>query len=392
MTTEFTAEIPGERLDVFIARRLPELTRSRVKRLIDDGFVAVAGQRVKPGLRLESGQLVCVEIPPPAPTWAESEPIALDVLYEDPDLLAVNKPPGMTVHPSPGHASGTLVNAILAHCSDLSGIGGVLRPGIVHRLDRDTSGVIVVAKNDAAHHALAQQLKARTVEKTYLALVEGTPKPLEGAIEAPIARDPQRRQRMAVLEGGRDAMTAYRVIERFAGYSLVEARPRTGRTHQIRVHLAAIGHPIVGDRVYGKRSPLVERQFLHALRIAFDHPRNGERMTVEAPLAADLEAALTRLRQGRYVREAGSTSTAQPCGSRKSRTSAAGSRPRSSICQRQRPRTFGTYAGSGPSTCVSAPNSARRSDSALAVRIASSRAKRGFGCENTMRTSRAYGG
>jgi 23S rRNA pseudouridine1911/1915/1917 synthase len=188
------------------------------------------------------------------------------------------------------------VNAILAHCSDLSGIGGVMRPGIVHRLDRDTSGVILVAKNDAAHRSLARQLKDRTVEKTYVALVEGTPKPAEGVIDAPIGRDPRRRERMSVIAGAREAVTAYRVIDRFAGYALVEARPRTGRTHQIRVHLAAIGHPIAGDRVYGKRTPLVERQFLHALRIAFDHPRSGERVTLEAPIAPDLEEALRKLR------------------------------------------------------------------------------------------------
>ncbi len=297
-TTELVADIGGERLDVFVARRLPDLTRSRVQRLISEGAIAVAGDRAKPGLRLEAGQRVTVEVPPPAPSRAEPEEIALDVIFEDADLLAVNKPPRMTVHPAPAHNAGTLVNAILAHCDDLSGIGGVLRPGIVHRLDRDTSGIILVAKNDAAHNALARQLKDRTIEKTYLALVEGTPKPAEGAIDAPIARDPARRQRMAVMSGGRDSVTGYRLIERFNGTSLLEARPKTGRTHQIRVHFAAIGHPIVGDRVYGKRSPLVDRQFLHALRIAFDHPRTGERMTLEAPLAADLEGALVKLRDG----------------------------------------------------------------------------------------------
>jgi 23S rRNA pseudouridine1911/1915/1917 synthase len=296
VTTEFTVERSGERLDVFIARRLPELTRSRVKRLIEDGCVAVAGERAKPALRLESGQRVSVEMPAPVPSRALPEEIPLDVLYEDGDVLAINKPAGMTVHPAPGHASSTLVNAILAHCSDLSGIGGVMRPGIVHRLDRDTSGVILVAKNDAAHRSLARQLKDRMVEKTYVALVEGTPKPAEGVIDAPIGRDPRRRERMAVLEGSREAVTAYRVIERFAGYSLVEARPKTGRTHQIRVHLAAIGHPIVGDRVYGKRTLLLSRQFLHARQIAFEHPRTAERMTVEAPLAQDLDETLRRLR------------------------------------------------------------------------------------------------
>jgi 23S rRNA pseudouridine1911/1915/1917 synthase len=296
VTTDLVADRSGERLDVFVARRLPALTRSHARRLIEDGCVDVAGERVKPGLRLEAGQRVRVDLPAPAPSRVEPEAIALDVLYEDRDLLAVNKHAGMTVHPAPGHPSSTLVNAILAHCTDLSGIGGVMRPGIVHRLDRDTSGVILVAKHDRAHDALARQLKDRTVEKTYRALVEGTPAPAAGVIEAPIGRDPRRRQRMAVVEGGREAVTRYRVIERFNGASLLEVLPKTGRTHQIRVHLAAIGHPIVGDRVYGARSRIVERQFLHALRIVFDHPSSAERMAIEAPLAPDLERALDRLR------------------------------------------------------------------------------------------------
>jgi 23S rRNA pseudouridine1911/1915/1917 synthase len=297
-TSELVADVAGERLDVFVARKVPELTRSRVRQLIDAGHVAVAGHHAKPALRLEPGQRVTVAVPPPEPDGAAPEEIPLDVLFDDADLLAVNKPPGMTVHPAPGHRSSTLVNAILAHCSDLSGVGGVLRPGIVHRLDRDTSGVILVAKNDAAHNALARQLKDRSVEKTYVALVEGTPKPPEGIIDAPIARDPRNRQRMAIIEGGRDAVTAYRVLERFRGASLVEARPRTGRTHQIRVHLAAIGHPILGDRTYGRASPLVARHALHAARIAFAHPRSAARTEVEAPLAADLRAALDHLRRG----------------------------------------------------------------------------------------------
>jgi len=295
-TTELVADVAGERLDVFVARKLPEITRSRAQRLIDDGFVDVAGQRAKASLRLEAGQHVRVVVPPAAEAAATPEPITLDVIYEDADLLAVNKPAGMTVHPAPGHPASTLVNAILAHCGDLSGVGGVLRPGIVHRLDRDTSGVILVAKNDAAHNALARQLKDRTVEKVYVALVEGTPDPVEGLIDAPIARDPRNRQRMAIVESGREAVTAYRVVERLRGASLLEARPKTGRTHQIRVHLAAIGHPIVGDRLYGRASELVGRQFLHALRITFEHPRTGERMSLEAPLADDLSTALARLR------------------------------------------------------------------------------------------------
>lgn len=295
-TTEHTADRAGERLDVFVARMLPHLTRSRVQKLIDDGAVVVSGARAKAGLRLEAGQAVRVAVPAAVEAAAMPEPIDLDVIHEDSDLLIINKPAGMTVHPAPGHASATLVNAILAHCNDLSGIGGVLRPGIVHRLDRDTSGVIVVAKNDAAHNALSHQLKARTVEKTYVALVEGTPKPANGVIDAPIARDPRNRQRMAIVENGRASITAYTVVERFRGYALVEARPKTGRTHQIRVHLAAIGHPIVGDRVYGKPSTIIGRQFLHARRIAFDHPRTGDRVEFEAPLAVDMEGALKELR------------------------------------------------------------------------------------------------
>lgn len=275
---------------------MPELSRSRVHKLIEDGNVQVAGRPSKPALRLEAGAAVTVRVPPPVVATAAPEAIALDVIFEDADLVVINKPAGMTVHPSPGHPSATLVNAILAHCGDLSGVGGVLRPGIVHRLDRDTSGVIVVAKNDAAHQALARQLKDRRVEKTYVALVEGTPKPAHGIIDAPIGRDPRKRQRMAVVARGREAATGYGVLERFRGASLVEAQPRTGRTHQIRVHFAAIDHPVVGDRVYGKGSPLVGRQFLHALRIGFEHPRTHESVEFQAPLAPDLDAALRELR------------------------------------------------------------------------------------------------
>ena len=295
-TTEVVADRSGERLDVFVARALPSLTRSRARRLIDEGRVLVDGSRARASAKVEEGQRIAVEVPLPEPSTALPEDIALDVLYEDGDLLALNKPAGMTVHPSPGHRTSTLVNAILAHSPDLSGIGGVMRPGIVHRLDRDTSGVILVAKDDAAHNALARQLKDRQVEKVYVALVEGTPSPPEGVIDAPIARDPRRRERMAIVEGGRDAVTAYRVVERFTGASLVEARPKTGRTHQIRVHLAAIGHPIVGDRLYGRASPLVGRQFLHARQITFKHPATDEMMTIDAPLSPDLAECLARLR------------------------------------------------------------------------------------------------
>jgi 23S rRNA pseudouridine1911/1915/1917 synthase len=301
-TAELAAEPGGERLDVFVARSVAGLTRSRAQKLIDDGMVLVEGKCERASYRLEAGQRVSVTVPAPEASEARPEAIPLDIIYEDADIIAINKPAGMTVHPSPGHTTSTLVNAILAHCADagegfaLSGIGGVLRPGIVHRLDRDTSGVILVAKNDQAHNALAKQLKERTVEKTYLALVEGTPSPAEGVIEAPIARDPRNRQRMAIVEGGRESVTGYKVVERFAGYALVEARPKTGRTHQIRVHLAAIGHPIVGDRLYGKPSKLVNRHWLHAAKIAFTHPRSGERMELAAELPADLDMAVSGFR------------------------------------------------------------------------------------------------
>ncbi len=294
--TDLLADIDDERLDVFVARRLAPMTRARAQKLIDDGMVLVAGEAHRASYRLDEGQEVSVTVPPVVDGSAKPEKIPLDIIYEDADIVVVNKPPGMTVHPSPGHTTSTLVNAILAHCTDLSGIGGVLRPGIVHRLDRDTSGVILVAKNDDAHNSLTKQLRERTVEKTYLALVEGTPKPVEGVIDAPIARDPKNRQRMAIIEGGRDSVTSYKLIERFDGYSLVEARPKTGRTHQIRVHLTAIGHPIVGDKFYGKPSKLVPRQFLHATRINFTHPQTGERIEFEAPLQADLQTAITTLR------------------------------------------------------------------------------------------------
>ncbi|HXK32785.1 MAG TPA: RluA family pseudouridine synthase [Dehalococcoidia bacterium] len=296
-TSDALADAAGERLDVFVARRWPEITRSRARKLIESGDVRVDGRAERASYRLSAGERVSVTPPPPAAPEALPEAIALDVVYEDADIIAINKPAGMTVHPAPGHPRSTLVNAILAHCGDLSGVGGVLRPGIVHRLDRDTSGIILVAKNDAAHNDLARQWKERSVEKVYLALVEGTPRPPEGVIDAPVARDPRSRQRMAIVPGGREAQTAYRVVERFAGAALVEARPKTGRTHQIRVHLAAIGHPIVGDRVYGTASRRTLRQLLHAARITFTHPRTGERMTLEAPLAPDFAGALEELRR-----------------------------------------------------------------------------------------------
>lgn len=291
---DLTADRAGERLDVFVARAmrgtLPDLTRSRVRRLVDQGLVTVDGRQAsKAGLGLVAGQRVQVTLPPPERTTLEPEAIPLGIVYEDDDLLVVDKPAGLVVHPSPGHAGHTLVNAVLAHCPNLSGIGGEGRPGIVHRLDKDTSGLIIVAKNDAAHLSLARQLKERKIEKTYLALVEGRVRPAGGVIDAPIARDPRHRKRMAVVARGRDARTRYRVLREADGRSLLEVRPETGRTHQIRVHLASIGHPIAGDALYGRRrDPSLARQFLHAQRLAFRHPRTGERIELEAPLADDL--------------------------------------------------------------------------------------------------------
>jgi 23S rRNA pseudouridine1911/1915/1917 synthase len=235
----------------------------------------------------------------------------LSVVYEDADILVVDKPPGLPVHPSPGHPTHTLVNALLAHCTDLSGVGGELRPGIVHRLDMDTSGLMVVAKSDAAHRAVARQLQDRQVAKTYLALVWGVPQPGEGCIDRPIARDPRNRKRMAVVEGGREARTRYTVLRRFAECALVEARPETGRTHQIRVHMASAGHPIVGDQVYGRRRTiLVDRHFLHAHRLRLRLPSTGRELELSAPLAPDLQAAMDAL-EGDVAAEAGRSTSSR---------------------------------------------------------------------------------
>jgi len=291
----------GKRLDVYVAERLA-LSRSAVQRLIDEGWVLVNGGRQKPGRRVKAGDVVAVTIPEPEPLDTLPEGLPIDILYEDEDIIVVNKPRGLVVHPGAGNWSGTLVNRLLAHCKDLSGIGGKIRPGIVHRLDKDTSGVIVAAKNDAAHLALARDLKQRRVEKTYLAIVHGTPKEERGTINAPIGRHPTHRKKMAVLpEGqGRPAITHYEVIERLQGYALLKLNPVTGRTHQIRVHLAHIGYPVVGDAVYGRRKDALgmSGQALHAASLAFEHPRTRERMQFAAPLPDDMARVLARLREG----------------------------------------------------------------------------------------------
>jgi len=289
------------RLDRYLALCCPDLTRSRLARLIQDGLGTLNGLPAKPSQTVHTGDRVALTIPPPAQLDLVPEDIPITILYEDDDLMVVDKPPGLAVHPAPGHPSHTLVNALLALRPNLSGIGGVQRPGIVHRLDKDTSGLMMVAKNDAAHHSLSSQLQRRKIYKRYLALVWGRPSPAAGTIDGAIARDPRNRKRMAVAAGGREATTHYATLEVFSEVSLVEARPVTGRTHQIRVHLTSIGHPLVGDALYSHRkTDLVERQFLHAESLTFQLPSTGERIEVVAPLPPDLQSALDFLKKNAW--------------------------------------------------------------------------------------------
>lgn len=299
-TIVLQAERGGVRVDKYVAEAVPDLSRAAAQRLIDEGRIRVNGAVVKASYRLEPGDAIAVEIPPPVEASLAPEPIPLDIVYEDSDILVVNKPAGMVVHPGFGHAGGTLVNAVLAHCPDLAGVGGKLRPGIVHRLDKDTSGLIVVAKGDAALRDLQAQFQGREVQKAYLALVEGHVSPATGLIDAPIGRDPRARKKMAVVpRGGREAQTEYRALEFYDAHTLVEAHPLTGRTHQIRIHMAFIGHPIVGDPVYGFRKQRAQapRLFLHAARLGFRLPSTGEWREFQAPLPDDLAAVLARLRR-----------------------------------------------------------------------------------------------
>lgn len=300
-TLSFTVEqkYDGERLDKVVVALVSHLTRTAVQRLIKGGAVTVNGRAAKPGYRVQAGETVSVRIPPQPPTLVLPEAMSLDIVYEDEALLVVNKPAGLVVHPAPGHSGGTLVNGLLAYCPQVAAVGGPERAGIVHRLDKDTSGLIVVAKDEATHAALQRQFKRRGVSKTYLALVEGQVQPPEGIIEAPIGRDRVRRKRMMVTPSGRQARTAYRVLEYFADHTLLEVQPVTGRTHQIRVHLAWLGYPVVGDDVYGyRRQRLLQgRHFLHAARLRFTHPLTGEEMALEAPLPPELADVLKRLRR-----------------------------------------------------------------------------------------------
>ncbi len=285
----------GERIDRFLAVTLPDLSRAQVQRLIAQGLVLYAGRPTRASQSIRPGVVIQVTVPPPTPTELVAEPIPLDVVYEDADIAVINKPAGMVVHPAPGHPRGTLVNALLARYPDLA-VGGEVRPGIVHRLDRDTSGLLVIARHDAALRALIEQQQARRMRKIYQALVVGRP-PATGTIDAPIGRDPRDRLRMAVVNDGRPARTHYRVLATFDNYSLLEVQLETGRTHQIRVHLRYIGYPIVGDPVYGtRRSHLhLSRQFLHASRLGLFHPRDNQWREYTAPLPPDLSSVLNHL-------------------------------------------------------------------------------------------------
>ncbi len=291
----------AQRLDKFLVGCLPDFSRSRLQGLIDDGLVTIDGVAArKAGQMVDAPASVQIRIPPPLPTSIEPQAIPLEIVYENDDLLVVNKPAGMVVHPAAGHASGTLVNAALAHDPDIEGIGGEQRPGVVHRLDKDTSGLILLAKNDKTQRFLQDQFRLRKIRKTYIALVDGAPPTPTGRIEAAIGRDPRDRKRMAIVppHKGREATSEYRTLESFPSYSLLEIHPITGRTHQIRLHLAYIGCPIVGDRIYGRRSPslALERHFLHAFRLVVQLPSERQARTFEAPLPPELENILAQIR------------------------------------------------------------------------------------------------
>ena len=294
-----TPEAGGERLDAFLARSVEGLTRSAAQRLLEEGAVTSGGRPLKKSEKTAPGQVVEVVLPEPEPVDVLPQNIPLDVVYEDSDVIVVNKPVGMVVHPAPGHPDGTLVNALLYHCGDtLSGINGELRPGIVHRIDRDTSGLLIAAKHDAAHLALAEQLQDHSLYREYEAVCVGALREEAGTVDAPIGRHPVERKKMAVdRKNGRAAVTHWQVLARYPGHTHIRCRLETGRTHQIRVHMASIGHPLLGDTVYGAKKPVpgLAGQCLHARRPSFIHPRTGERVTVECPLPDYFTQVLARL-------------------------------------------------------------------------------------------------
>lgn len=304
MTEEFKAEYtPGEeilRIDRFLGSRLEQVSRSYLQKLVKDGAVLVNGKPVKSSYKVENGDRIRLEIPDAVEPEIEAEPMALDILYEDSDIILINKPKGMVVHPAAGHYSGTLVNGLMAHCkNELSGINGVMRPGIVHRIDMDTTGVLIVCKNDKAHNAIAEQLKVHSITRKYYAIVHGVLKADTGTVNAPIGRHPVDRKKMSINEkNGKEAVTHYRVLQRFRRFTFVECQLETGRTHQIRVHMASIGHPLLGDQVYGPaKVPFsgLQGQTLHAGVLGIIHPSTGEYMEFAAPLPAYFEAILKKL-------------------------------------------------------------------------------------------------
>ena len=301
-TVTAEAEDAGTRADVFLAAKLG-VSRSNMQKLLEDGRVKRGEKIIKANYKVRAGEMFVVDIPEPEPIEAVSENIPLDIIYEDDDVVVLNKARGMVVHPAPGNYTGTLVNALLYHCSNLSGINSAIRPGIVHRLDKDTSGIMIVAKNDAAHISLSQQIQSKTAVRTYIAVVRGNIKTDSGTIETQIARDKNDRKKMAVVkEGGRDAITDYEVLERFGKYTLVRCKLRTGRTHQIRVHMEYLGYPLVGDPKYSPmKTPFgIKGQALHSHTLEFTHPRTGERMKFEAPLPEDMHKIITRLHNGQF--------------------------------------------------------------------------------------------
>lgn len=301
-TVTAEAEDAGTRADVFLAAKLG-VSRSNMQKLLEDGRVKRGEKIIKANYKVRAGEMFVVDIPEPEPIEAVPENIPLDIIYEDDDVVVLNKARGMVVHPAPGNYTGTLVNALLYHCSKLSGINSAIRPGIVHRLDKDTSGIMIVAKNDAAHISLSQQIQSKTAVRTYLAVVRGNIKTDSGTIETQIARDKTDRKKMAVVkEGGRDAITDYEVLERFGKYTLVRCKLRTGRTHQIRVHMEYLGYPLVGDPKYSPmKTPFgIKGQALHSHTLEFTHPRTGERMKFEAPLPEDMHKIITRLHNGQF--------------------------------------------------------------------------------------------
>ncbi len=299
LTRIVTARESGERIDALLAREVPELTRSAAQQLLERGLVTRGGAPVKKNYRPRAGEVFSLTLPPAADTPLTAQDIPLDVVFEDGDVIVVNKPRGLVVHPAPGHPDGTLVNALLHHCGDsLSGVGGEKRPGIVHRIDKDTSGLLIVAKNDFAHQALAAQLADRSLSRVYEAVARGGFREDSGTVDRPIGRHPTDRKRMAVTESNsRPAVTHWRVLERYRGYTRLECRLETGRTHQIRVHMASIGHPLLGDYTYGAPSPDkgLEGQCLHARELKFIHPRTGEAIRLTSELPAYFREVLEKL-------------------------------------------------------------------------------------------------